>query len=192
MSRNPTISTVTDKLIPIITEWRSRPLESIYPIIFLDAMFFKSREENKVIQKAIYMILGINQQGHKEVLGFYSAESEGANFWLSVLNDLKNRGMEDILIACIDGLTGFPEAIQSAFPKTEIQLCVVNQIRNSMRYVSSRDLKPFLGDLKTVYTADTKDLAERNLLLLDEKWGGKISYCFKVLANKVGLFICLF
>lgn len=154
-----TISTVTDKLIPIITEWRSRPLETTYPVIFLDAMFFKTREENKVMQKAIYMILGINQQGHKEVLGFYAAESEGANFWLGVLNDLKNRGVADILIACVDGLTGLPEAIQCAFPKTEVQLCVVHQIRNSIRYVSSKDLKPFLKDLKTVYAADTKDLA---------------------------------
>lgn len=174
-----TISAVTDKLIPIITEWRSRPLETIYPIIFLDAMFFKTREENKVIQKAIYMILGINQQGHKDVLGFYSAESEGANFWLGVLNDLKNRGVEDILIACVDGLTGFPEAIQSAFPETEVQLCVVHQIRNSMRYVSSKDLKRFLADLKTVYAADTKELAEQNLLLLDEKWGQKYPIVLK-------------
>ena len=174
-----TISSVTDKLIPIITEWRSRPLESIYPIIFLDAMFFKTREENKVIQKAIYMILGINQQGQKDILGFYSAESEGANFWLGVLNDLKNRGIEDIFIACVDGLIGFPEAIQSAFPKTEIQLCIVHQIRNSMRYVSSKDLKPFLKDLKTVYGADTKDLAEQNLLLLDEKWGQKYPIVLK-------------
>lgn len=174
-----TISIVTDKLIPIITEWRSRELETVYPIIFFDAMFFKAREENKVIQKAIYMILGINQQGHKEVLGFYSAESEGANFWLGVLNDLKNRGVEDILIACIDGLTSFPEAIQSAFPKTEVQLCVVHQIRNSMRYIASKDLKPFLKDLKTVYAADTKDLAENNLLLLDEKWGEKYPMVLK-------------
>lgn len=174
-----TISSVTDKLIPIITEWRSRPLETTYPIIFLDAMFFKAREENKVIQKAIYMILGINQQGHKDVLGFYAAETEGANFWLGVLNDLKNRGVEDILISCVDGLTGFPEAIQSAFPKTEVQLCVVHQIRNSMRYIASKDLKPFLKDLKTVYAADTKDLAEQNLLLLDEKWGQKYPIVLK-------------
>lgn len=173
------ISTVTDKLIPLITEWRSRPLETIYPIIFLDAMFFKTREENKVVQKAIYMVLGINQQGHKEVLGFYAAETEGANFWLGVLNDLQNRGVKDILIACVDGLTGFPEAIQSAFPKTEVQLCVVHQIRNSMRYISSKDLKPFLKDLKAVYAADTKDLAEQNLLLLDEKWGEKYSMVLK-------------
>jgi putative transposase len=174
-----TISAVTDKLIPIITEWRSRPLETIYPIIFLDAMFFKTREENKVIQKAIYMILGINQQGHKDILGFYAAESEGANFWLGILNDLKNRGVADILIACVDGLTGLPEAIQCAFPKTEVQLCVVHQIRNSIRYVSSKDLKPFLKDLKTVYAADTKDMAEQNLLLLDEKWGQKYPIVLK-------------
>jgi transposase-like protein len=174
-----TISSVTDKLIPIITEWRSRPLETTYPIIFLDAMFFKTREENKVTQKAIYMILGINSQGHKDILGFYSAESEGANFWLGVLNDLKNRGVEDILIACVDWLTGFPEAIQSAFPKTEVQLCIVHQIRNSMRYISSKDLKPFLKDLKTVYAADTKELAEQNLLLLDEKWGQKYPIVLK-------------
>jgi putative transposase len=174
-----TISSVTDKLIPLITEWRSRALESIYPIIFLDAMFFKARDGNKVIQKAIYMILGINQQGHKDVLGFYSAESEGANFWLGVLNDLRNRGVEDILIACVDGLAGFPEAIQSAFPKTEVQLCIVHQIRNSLCYVASRDYKPFLADLKTVYGADTKDLAERNLLLLDEKWAQKYPLVLK-------------
>jgi transposase-like protein len=173
------ISAVTDKLLPLITEWRSRPLESIYPIIFLDAMFFKTRDEGKVIQKAVYNILGINQQGHKEILGFYAAESEGANFWLGVLNDLKNRGVEDILIACVDGLTGFPEAIQAAFPKTEVQLCIVHQIRQSIRYVASKDQKNFLKDLKTVYAADTKDLAEQNLLLLDEKWGAKYPIVLK-------------
>ena len=173
------ISTVTDKLIPVITEWRSRPLETIYPIIFLDAMFFKTREEGKVIQKAVYNILGINQQGRKEILGFYAAETEGANFWLSVLNDLRNRGVEDILIACVDRLTGFPEAIQSAFPKTEVQLCVVHQIRQSIRYVASKDQKAFLKDLRTVYAADTKDQAEQNLLLLDEKWGAKYPIVLK-------------
>ena len=173
------ISAVTDKLLPLITEWRSRPLESIYPIIFLDAMFFKTREEGRVVQKAIYNVLGINQEGKKEVLGFYAAETEGANFWLGVLNDLKNRGVEDILIACIDGLTGFPEAIQSAFPKTEVQLCIVHQIRQSIRYVATKDQKVFLKDLKMVYAADTKDLAEQNLLLLDEKWGEKYPIVLK-------------
>src|SRR3990167_4924012 len=178
------ISAVTDKLLPLITEWRSRPLESTYPIIFLDAMFFKAREEGKVIQKAIYNILGVNQQGHKEILGFYAAGAEGANFWLGVLNDLKNRGVEDILIACVDGLTGFPEAIQAAFPRTEVQLCIVHQIRQSIRYVDSKDQKSFLKDLKTVYAADTKDLAEQNLLLLDEKWGAKYPIVLKSWQSK--------
>ena len=173
------ISAVTDKLIPIIAEWRNRPLESVYPIIFLDAMFFKTRDEGKVIKKAIYNILGINQEGRKEILGFYSAESEGANFWLGVLNDLKNRGVEDILIACVDGLTGFPDAIQAAFPKTEVQLCIVHQIRQSLRYVASKDQKAFLKDLKTVYAADTQDMAEQSLLLLDEKWGAKYPIVLK-------------
>ena len=173
------ISAVTDKLLPLIAEWRNRPLESIYPIIFLDAMFFKAREEGKVIRKVVYNILGINQQGEKEILGFYTAESEGAHFWLSVLNDLKNRGVEDILIACVDGLTGFPEAIQSAFPTTEVQLCIVHQIRQSLRYVASSDKKVFVKDLKTVYTADTKDLAEQRLLELDDKWGKKYPMVLK-------------
>lgn len=179
-----TISAVTDKLLPIITQWRSRPLESVYPIIFLDAMWFKTREEGKVIQKVIYNILGINQQGRKEILGFYSAETEGANFWLSVLNDLKNRGVEDIFIACVDGLTGFPEAIHSAFPKTEIQLCIVHQIRQSLRYVASKEQKIFLADLKEVYGADTKVLAEERLLHLDEKWGQKYPLVLKSWQSK--------
>jgi len=178
------ISAVTDALIPMIAEWRSRPLESVYPIIFLDAMFFKSREDGKVIQKAVYNILGINQEGRKDILGFYTAETEGANFWLSVLNDLKNRGVNDILIACVDGLTGFPDAIQAAFPKTEVQLCVVHQIRQSIRYVASKDQKAFLKDLKTVYAADTKDLAESNLLELDEKWGQKYPLVLKSWQSK--------
>ena len=167
------ISSVTDKLIPILTEWRHRPLEAIYPIVFLDAMFFKGREKGRIQHKVIYNILGINQHGYKDILGFYVAESEGANFWLGVLNDLKNRGVKDILITCVDGLTGFPEAIATAFPKAEVQLCVVHQIRQSLKYVGSKDQKPFLKDLKTVYAADIKDLAEQHLLELDEKWGQK-------------------
>lgn len=174
-----TISSVTDKLVPQLTEWRSRPLEAIYPIVFLDAMFFKVREDNQVRQKVLYNILGINQQGFKEVLGFYVAESEGANFWLGVLNDLKSRGVEDILIICIDGLKGFPEAIQASFPKTEVQLCIVHQIRNSLKFVASKNQKEFMKDLKTVYQAETKDLAELNLLRLDEKWGEKYPMVLK-------------
>jgi transposase-like protein len=174
-----TISAVTDKLIPLIAEWRSRPLEAIYPIIFMDGMYFKSRENGKVISKVLYNILGINQEGHKEILGFYIAESEGANFWLGVLNDLKQRGVQDILIACVDGLTGFPEAIKGVFPQTEIQLCVVHQIRNSLKYVASKNQKEFLKDLKAVYQAPNKESAEHQLLKLEEKWGEKYPMVLK-------------
>lgn len=174
-----TISAVTDKLVPLIAEWRSRPLEAIYPIVFLDGMYFKSRENGKVITKVIYNILGVNQDGYKEILGFYVAESEGANFWLGVLNDLKQRGVQDILIACVDGLTGFPEAIKGVFPKTEVQLCIVHQIRNSLKYIASKNQKEFMNDLKGVYQAPNKDSAEYNLLKLEEKWGEKYSMVIK-------------
>jgi len=174
-----TISAVTDKLIPVIAEWRSRPLESVYPILFMDGMYFKSRENGKVITKVLYNILGINQAGYKEILGFYVADSEGANFWLGVLNDLKERGIQDVLIACVDGLTGFPEAIKGVFPRTEIQLCIVHQIRNSLRYVASKNQKEFMKDLKEVYQASSKDNAEYNLLKLEEKWREKYPMVIK-------------
>jgi len=157
--------------LPQITEWRNRPLDSIYSIVFLDAMFFKTKQDNKVMTKVLYNIMGITQSGHKEILGFYACESEGSHFWLGGLNDLKAGGVEDILITCVDGLKGFPEAIQSAFPHTEVQLCIVHQIRNSIKHVASKNQKAFMQDLKTVYQAETKDLAEYNLLQLDEKWG---------------------
>ncbi len=178
-----TISAVTDKLLPLVTQWRNRPLESTYPIIFLDAMFFKARENGKVVTKAVYNILGINQEGIKDILGFYVAESEGANFWLGVLSDLQARGVKDILIACIDGLKGFPEAIQSIFPKTEIQLCIVHQIRNSIKFVVSKEQKPFIVDLKKVYQADTKELAEFHFLELEEKWGKRYPAVIKSWSN---------
>jgi len=167
------ISLITDKLMPVITEWRNRPLEAIYPIVFLDAIHFKVREEGKVTSKAFYSILGVNKDGRKDILGMYFSENEGAHFWLGVMNDLRARGIEDILIASIDGLKGFPEAIMEVFPKTEIQLCVVHQIRNSLKYVVSRDQKAFMLDLKLVYKATSKDLAEHHLLELGEKWGKK-------------------
>lgn len=167
------ISLITDKLIPLITEWRNRPLESVYPIVFLDAIHFKVREDGRVISKAFYSILGVNKDGRKDILGMYLSDAEGAHFWLGVLNDLRNRGVEDILIASIDGLKGFPEAISQVFPKAEIQLCIVHQIRNSLKYVVSRDQKSFMEDLKLVYKATSKDLAEHHLLELGEKWGKK-------------------
>jgi transposase-like protein len=174
-----TINAVTDKLLPLIAEWRNRPLEGIYPIVFLDGMYFKSRENGKVVTKVIYNVLGVSQQGYKDILGFYVAESEGANFWLAVLNDLKQRGVEDILIACVDGLTGFPEAIKGVFPQTEIQLCIVHQIRNSLKYVASKNQKEFMKDLKAVYQASSKDIAEHYLLKLEEKWGEKYPMVIK-------------
>lgn len=165
------INNVTDKLIPMLSEWRNRPLNPVYTIVFLDAMFFKVKQDGKVLPKVLYNIMGVIESGHKEILGFYACESEGASFWLGVLNDLKARGVRDILIACVDGLKGFPEAINTAFPNTEVQLCVVHQIRNSIKFVASKNQKEFIVDLKTVYQAETRDLAEYNLLNLDEKWG---------------------
>ncbi len=173
------ITAITDKILPKIKEWQNRPLDEIYPIIFLDAMHFKCSESNVVIAKAFYTVLGINQEGKKDVLGLYLSESEGANFWLGVLTDLQNRGVKDILIACIDGLKGFPEAINSIFPKTEIQLCVIHQIRNSLKYIASKNQKEFMEDLKLVYKANSKDLAESKLLELEEKWGKKYPLVLK-------------
>jgi putative transposase len=174
-----TINAVTDRLVPQIAEWRSRALESVYAIVFLDAMFFKTKQDGKMLPKVLYNVMGIKQNGHKEILGFYSCESEGASFWLTVLNDLKARGVKDILIACVDGLQGFPEAITAAFPKTEVQLCVVHQIRNSMRFVASKNQKEFIKDLKAIYRAESKDAAEYHLLQLDEKWGAKYPMVIK-------------
>jgi len=167
------LSQITDKIIPDVKAWQRRPLESMYCIVWLDAMHFKVREEGKVVHKALYNILAINSQGHKEVLGMYVSESEGAKFWLQVLTDLQNRGLEDILIACTDNLKGFTNAILSVFPKAITQLCIVHQIRNSLKYVASKDQKEFLKDLKKVYQANDKEIAEDELLLLEEKWGKK-------------------
>ncbi|UII27536.1 IS256 family transposase [Fulvivirga maritima] len=167
------LSDITDRVIPKVKEWQNRPLESVYCIVWLDAMHFKVRDEGKVKHKALYNILGINKQGNKEILGMYLSESEGANFWLQILTELQNRGLKDILIACTDNLKGFSEAIHSIYPQTDVQLCVVHQIRNSLKYVASKEQKVFIQDLKLVYQADTKDQAETALLELEEKWGKK-------------------
>ncbi len=166
-----TISRVTDKILPLIQEWRSRPLERVYPFVWLDAIHYKVRHEGRVISRAVYCILGLNQEGYKELLGMYIGENEGARFWLQVLTDLRNRGVEDIFIACIDGLQGFAEAIETIFPQTAIQLCVVHQIRNSQKYLSYKDVKPFMKDLQGVYRATTKEQAERSLEQLAANWG---------------------
>ena len=168
-----TISAITDKIISKVKEWQARPLEPIYPFVWLDAIHYKIKEGGKYISKAVYTILGVRLDGKKEVLGLYLSENEGANFWLQVLTDLHNRGVEDILIASVDGLKGFPEAINAIFPKTEVQLCIVHQIRNSIKYVASKDQKEFAKDLKLIYQAPTKELAEEELLKLEEKWGKK-------------------
>lgn len=168
-----TLSIITDRVIPVIKEWQARPLEDVYCIVWLDAMHYKVKDEGRIVARAVYHILGINKEGHKDLLGMYVSESEGANFWLSVLSDLRNRGVADILIACIDNLNGFAEAIQSTFPQVEVQSCIVHQIRNSLKYVASKDQKPFLSDLKEVYRATTKELAEQQLDALDKTWGKK-------------------
>ena len=167
------LSQITDKIIPDIKAWQSRPLESIYCIVWLDAMHYKVRIDGKVQHKALYNILGINKEGRKEILGMYISQREGANFWLQVLTDLEQRGLKDILIACTDNLKGFSEAILSIFPKTQIQKCIVHQIRNSLKYVASKDQKEFIKDLKLVYKAINKSVAEDELLNLEEKWGDK-------------------
>ncbi len=168
-----TLSAITDRVIPQVKEWQSRPLDEIYCIVWMDAIHYKVKDGGKVESRAVYNILGITTEGKKELIGMYISESEGANFWLSVLTDLQNRGVKDILIACIDNLKGFSEAINSIYPKTEVQSCIVHQIRNSLKYVASKNQKEFMADLKQVYQALSKELAEENLKGLDDKWGKK-------------------
>jgi putative transposase len=168
-----TLSAITDKVIPLVKEWQNRPLEPLYCIVWLDAMYYKVKDEGKIVNRCVYNVLGINTEGRKDLLGMYVSESEGANFWLGVLSNLQQRGVDDILIACIDNLKGFSEAIASIYPKTEVQSCVVHQIRNSIKYVASKDQKPFMADLKPVYQAASKDEAERQLQELEAKWGKK-------------------
>jgi transposase-like protein len=168
-----TLSSITDRIIPVVREWQQRPLEELYCIVWLDAMFYKVKEEGRTQTRSVYNVLGINKNGHKDVLGMYVSQSEGANFWLSVITDLKQRGVEDILIASIDNLKGFDEAIRTIFPKTEIQTCVVHQIRNSIKYVASKDQKPFMADLKPVYRAANETQALIELEALKEKWSKK-------------------
>ena len=180
----PAITAITDKLIPKLEEWKKRPLDSIYPFVYLDAIHYKVRDEGHYVSKAFYTVLGVNLEGKKEILGLYLNESEGAKFWLQVLTDLQNRGIQDILIASVDGLKGFPEAINSVFPNTEVQLCIVHQIRNSLKYVGSAYQKQFAGELKKVYQAFTKEEAELELDKLEEKWGKKYPIIFDSWRNK--------
>lgn len=167
------LSEITDRVIPQVKEWQNRPLDDVYPIVWLDAMHYKVKDEGRVVNRAVYNILAIDKEGKKSLIGMYISESDGAKFWLSVLTDLKSRGIKDILIACTDNLSGFSEAILSVFPDTEIQKCVIHQIRNSLKYVASKDQKPFMKDLKRVYRAVNKSEAETELLSLEEQWGKK-------------------
>lgn len=158
------ISRITDKILPAVLEWQSHPLDAIYPVVFLDGIVFKVRKDSRIINKCVYSVLGINMEGKKEILGIWISENESASFWASVCNDLENRGVTDILIACRDNLSGFSTAIEATFPKTEQQLCIIHQIRNSTKYVSYKDLKPVMADLKLIYGATTLDDAEYRLL----------------------------
>lgn len=175
-----TISSITDRVLPEIKAWRSRTLDETYAIVWLDAIHYKVMDDKGfAVSRAIYNVLGINKGGKKELLGMYISHSEGANFWLSVLSDLQNRGVRDILIACIDGLKGFPDAIKSVFPQTNVQLCVIHQVRNSIKYVGSKHRNEFLKDLKTVYGAVSKEAAQTQLDNLDRKWGEKYPIVIK-------------
>lgn len=165
------ISKITDKILPLAKEWQNRPLDQIYPIIFLDAIHYKVRTEGRIVNRAAYAVIGINMEGFKEVLGIWIGENESAKYWLKVLTDIKNRGVKDILIASVDGLSGFSEAIKAVFPNTEIQKCVIHQIRNCFKYVSYKHRKEFSKDLKLVYTSPTEEAALTQLNLVEEKWG---------------------
>ena len=167
------ISDVTDKLMPAIQEWQSRILEEIYPVVFIDAIHYNVRDEAGVRKKAAYIVLGISAAGHKDVLGIYISANESAKYWLSILNELKNRGVKDIMIICADGLAGIREAIESAFPQTEYQRCVVHQVRSTLKYVSEKDRKAFAGDLRRIYTAPNEELAMGELDRVTEKWQTK-------------------
>ena len=168
-----TISRVTDKIIPQIDEWRTRPLEAVYPFVFMDAIHFKVREEGRVITKAVYCVIGVNQEGFKDLLGLYIGDRESSKFWMQVMTDLQNRGVDDILIASVDNLSGFVEAIEAIYPNTDVQLCIIHQIRNSKKYLAYKDTKEFMSDLRGVYSAETREKAAHALNRLDQKWGKK-------------------
>jgi len=179
-----TISTITNKVLPLVEAWQNRPLDSVYPIVYLDAIHYKLRKDHKVENRAIYIVLAVDLAGHKAVLGHWVSDGEeGASFWLGVVTDLKNRGVEDIFIACVDGLTGFKQAIHSVFPQVEIQRCIIHQIRNSLKYVVWKDRKAFAQDLKAIYRAPTRAIAESQLLELSEKWGDKYAIAIRSWEN---------
>ena len=168
-----TISRITDRILPIVEKWQERPLEEIYAVVFMDAIHYYVRNEGRIVKRTVYIAIGIDMEDHKDVLGIYVEQNESAKSWLSILTGLKNRGMEDILIACVDGLTGFPQAMEAVFPDTEIQQCIIHQIRNTTKFVSYKDIKPLMADLKRVYAAPTEEIALAELDSFDEKWSRK-------------------
>lgn len=167
------VSRITDKVLASAAEWQNRMLDSIYPIVYLDAMYFKVRSNGKIVNKAVYICLGYDMKGYKDILGIWVDEAEGAKFWLGICNDLKNRGVKEILIACMDGLKGLPQAIKTVFPNVNIQTCIIHQIRNSIKYIASKDKRDFMKDLKEVYKAPTEELALAQLDNLKNVWGSK-------------------
>ena len=174
------VSNITDQIIPEIKEWQERPLDDVYPFVFIDAVHFSVREDNIVVKKAAYIVLGINSEGYKEVIGIYIGENESSKYWLGVLNELKERGVKDILIMCSDNLTGIKEAINAAFPNTVQQRCIVHMIRNSVKYVNYKDLKAFTADLKSIYTSRNEKEGYEKLQEVKEKWKDKYASAFKI------------
>jgi transposase-like protein len=173
------VSRITDKVMPIIHDWQQRPLENTYAVVFMDAIHYHVRQEGRIIKKAVYTAIGLDLEGKRDVLGLWVGENESAKYWLTVLNELKNRGLNDILIACTDNLTGFAEAIAAAYPQTDLQHCIIHQIRNSTKYVSWKDLKAVKADLKLIYRADTEKQAYENLESFREKWDSKYPKIYK-------------
>lgn len=173
------VSNITDRLLPEIEEWQNRPLSDVYPIVFIDAVHFSVRDNGIIRKLAAYIILGINSDGHKEVLSIQVGENESSKYWLSVLNELKNRGVKDILILCADGLSGIKESIAVAFPNTEYQRCIVHQVRNTLKYVSDKDKKEYAKDLKTIYQAASEEIAHKNMEQITEKWESKYPNAMK-------------
>ena len=165
------VSKISERILPEVTEWQNRPLEAFYPFIFMDAIHYKIREDHQVVTKVAYVVLGINNEGMKEVLGLWVGASESAKYWMGVLNELKSRGVKDVSLFCVDGLTGFREAIGAVYPKARIQRCIIHQIRNSTRFVSYKHIKEFMRDLKTVYQANTEEQALNQLAIFKDKWG---------------------
>lgn len=173
------VSKITERIVPEIKEWQNRPLDPLYPFVFMDAIHYKLREDGRILNRAAYVVLGVNIEGNKDILGIWIGDNESSKFWLGILNELKNRGVNDVLMFCVDGLTGLKEAITAVFPKADVQRCIIHQLRNSFKYVSYKDLKEFSSDFKGVYTAVSEEAALDKLCDLKDKWGRQYPYAFR-------------